>query len=1212
MRLNAIVYSLLVVVVLGVAAVWFYGVSVVPAPPGPGPGVKAAGPDVPASPDPGPVVMSPDLDLAQLLRANNRGVGFMEQYNYVDAEKAFREVVAMSPRWTAGQINLAIALLNQNKTETLSEATALLRAILQVQPDNPYAHYSLAIILNQAGEAEAAQHFEAVTKIDPTDPHAWYYLAKSREADDPESANACLRRAAELSPNLSSAIYGLAMQHIRAKRRDEGQKLLKKHQELSATKWDEKAEIKYGVMGQYADVIGRDHSYPKPPTGPLPLFEPVGDLKVRLGDDTRWATAADFAGDATLDLRGRVRARFGVTTATLDFNADGKTDILLLGAVVRDGAVGDLLLRNEGDWQFNDVTREAGLDAPRASLGCAVGDVDNDGRPDLFIACAGPSRLFRNQRGKFDDVTDSVGIHGEPRVSLSAALVDLDQDGDLDIYVANYSAIDQVASALTGKSPPAVANSVYRNDSKARAVERDAADDSGGAPLELAFSPVAEPVELIAGHGTVAVATGDFDNDRDVDLCLVQDAARPTLVLNDRLMQFHRQELSGDPTAEAQYNGAVACDFDKDGRPDLWLANPTGHASLLLNAGKSAGGVAFKAGATNVDAMRNGRLIDLDLDGWFDVAGLAASNVQLGHNEAERLALVPDAFGLKEFAGDANKSAFAAAIVTDLDGDGPADVLAIRDGADPTAVRSLGNKHHWVKLRLTGMRDAGQEMRTNRDGVAARFTLHAGDLWVEAEQSSQIVGLGAAYEPVLVGLGPRGQLDVVRVRWPDGTLQAELGRPVDGLVVLGQEQRKPVSCPLLFTWNGTRYEYIADFLGGGGLGYLLEPGVYNRPDRDEAVKIESDKLAPNDGRYVVKITEPMDEVTYLDRLSLVVVDHPADWNIFPNERFAPPDSRPDWRLFAYREPIHVERATDHHDRDVTDTLRRWDRAVVDDFKLLGAWIGYAEEHAVTLDFGDRLARFGPADPLVLYLAGWVEYPFSETNYAASTAGVKLMMPTIERLTDDGQWQPIVPTAGIPAGSPKMMTLDMTGKLTGPRCVLRIRTNMQVYWDQIFAAPAEDASTLHVTELGVIDAELGYRGHLQEFSPDGANPTQHDYHRVDAAALVRQKGRYTRFGPCRELLNGDDDQFVIFGAGDELTADFDAAALPKLQDGWRRSFVLRTWGYCKSADVLTAHPDTVEPLPFRAMSGYPFQADESPNDRVGHADYVRLLNSRVVE
>ncbi len=194
----------------------------------------------------------------------------------------------------------------------------------------------------------------------------------------------------------------------------------------------------------------------------------------------------------------------------------------------------------------------------------------------------------------------------------------------------------------------------------------------------------------------------------------------------------------------------------------------------------------------------------------------------------------------------------------------------------------------------------------------------------------------------------------------------------------------------------------------------------------------------------------------------------------------------------------------------------------------------------------------------------------------------------------------------------MMTLDMTGKLTGPRCVLRIRTNMQVYWDQIFVALAEDNSTLRVTELGVIDAELSYRGHLQEFSPDGGSPTQHDYHRVDAAALVRQKGRYTRFGPCRELLTDDDDQFVIFGAGDELTADFDATALPKLQDGWRRSFVLRTWGYCKSADVLTAHPDTVEPLPFRAMSGYPFQADESPVDRTGQADYVRSFNTRVVE
>ena len=95
-------------------------------------------------------------------------------------------------------------------------------------------------------------------------------------------------------------------------------------------------------------------------------------------------------------------------------------------------------------------------------------------------------------------------------------------------------------------------------------------------------------------------------------------------------------------------------------------------------------------------------------------------------------------------------------------------------------------------------------------------------------------------------------------------------------------------------------------------------------------------------------------------------------------------------------------------RDASASLRRWDRDTVDDYRRLRDWIGYAEEHGIILDFGDRLAGFGPDRRLVLVLDGWVEYPYSQTNYAASTAGVALKPPVLERLRDDGSWQvPVV-------------------------------------------------------------------------------------------------------------------------------------------------------------------------------------------------------------
>src|SRR5262249_54639426 len=145
------------------------------------------------------------------------------------------------------------------------------------------------------------------------------------------------------------------------------------------------------------------------------------------------------------------------------------------------------------------------------------------------------------------------------------------------------------------------------------------------------------------------------------------------------------------------------------------------------------------------------------------------------------------------------------------------------------------------------------------------------------------------------------------------------------------------------------------------------------------------------------------------------------------------------------------------------------------------WAGYAEDHGVVLDFGDRLSRVSPKDPLILCLAGWVEYPYSQTNYAAATAGVALKPPAIERRRADATWETIEPNAGYPAGLPRLMTLDLTGKLTGEDCVIRIRTNMECYYDQIFIAVRDGAAeaSLRVTTLPVARAALGHRGYTRE-------------------------------------------------------------------------------------------------------------------------------------
>ena len=228
------------------------------------------------------------------------------------------------------------------------------------------------------------------------------------------------------------------------------------------------------------------------------------------------------------------------------------------------------------------------------------------------------------------------------------------------------------------------------------------------------------------------------------------------------------------------------------------------------------------------------------------------------------------------------------------------------------------------------------------------------------------------------------------------------------------------------------------------------------PRPEESVKIEADQLASRDGQYVLKIAEPMDEILYLDYLRLMVLDHPKDVTVYPDERFAE-DPPPSQDLLAFRTKVFPVSAHDHRGRDATETLRERDGKTVDDFDKR-SWLGFAEDHWVELDFGDRLAKFGPRDRLFLCLAGWTDYPYPESIFAAQQAGTPMEPPVLERLGADGQWKQVGGAFGFPAGLPRMMTKEVTGLLGGPSCRIRLRTNLQIYWDQIYAAPLLETAT----------------------------------------------------------------------------------------------------------------------------------------------------------
>jgi len=233
-------------------------------------------------------------------------------------------------------------------------------------------------------------------------------------------------------------------------------------------------------------------------------------------------------------------------------------------------------------------------------------------------------------------------------------------------------------------------------------------------------------------------------------------------------------------------------------------------------------------------------------------------------------------------------------------------------------------------------------------------------------------------------------------------------------------------------------------------------------------------------------------------------------------------------------------------------------------------------------------------------------------YAANQAGVQAIAPYVEALDAKGKWKRVIDDMGFPAGGPRTMTADLSGKLPSGTQRIRIWTNLQIYWDSILIDRTVQNQKVNITPVPLTAADLSFHGYPRQTESKPPGVVKYVYENVSRTGpYARQAGTYTRYGDVLPLLNDFDDRLTIFGSGEQVALEFDPASLPALPQGWTRDYFFLSNGYEKDMDFYAADGDTVEPLPFQLMGTYPYPEGKSfPLDE-SHLNYLLDYNTRHV-
>ena len=1103
----------------------------------------------------GSVPRKDSADYAKVVSAFYIGLGALQVGDDIHAEKNLSDVTQLASGEPAGWANWGVLALRQRK---LDDAAQRMERARKLAPDNDRIYQILGYLESGRGNSTAAiADWRKAVELNPRNYRAAYQLAEEVER--------------QAGPN-SDAEFEQLIQKILAAQPDN----LAAQLELvrTAAKGGDATTVKSAL----AKVTARSANWPPEVKAQLAALQSAAD-----GANVKPAATRTVFLRNTLMRVPEFRESLAVLKAPAGEEAEPFTHFLKMETPDFSPAPADTSLafdvkpvsapgaKADEKWSWvgavqlqsagNPVIGFANGDEVMLSSGATVPfpgtsmpllpesilqvDFNYDFKTDLVLAGGAGLRFMRQDApNKFTDVTAATKLPiSLTRVNYAltegtytgAWAADIEADGDLDIVLG------------TKEGTPIV----LRNN-------------GDGTFKEI------EPFSGISGLR--AFAWADFDGDGNADAAIIDGTEKLHIFHNERQGQFREVKLpDGLPTVKA----LGVADPDNDGVLDLLAVESTGTIATVSYREDSGWNVTplvqIPNGAQSLIGEVRLQVADIDNNGAMDLilssVGGAKSNapmIWLGDANAK--------FTLLDHAA-APASVFD---VSDLSGSGKLSLVGFDASGATVSAPSKGSKnYHWQVIRPHAVQAVGDQ-RINPFGVGGEIEIRSGLL----VQKQPIEGPAVHF-----GLGNQTTAEVVRVVWPNGTVRAEFGVNADQEVVT--EQRLKASCPFLFAWNGTKMEFVKDAVPwGSAIGLRINTlGTAKIATTGEWYKLGRDQLVPHDGYYDLRISAELWEVYYFDRLALMAVDHPANTEIYVDERFSIPP--PKLQLTTVKTPHKIASATDDLGKDVTELVSTLDGRALSSFGK-GQFQGITRDHYLEVDLGKDAPTSGP-----LYLIGQGSIHDTESSLnVAITQGDRWHAKglTIEVPDGSGGWiaTPAETNRGFPAGRKKTVVFDLTDafKPGTPRKV-RIRTNLEIYWDCITWAEGAPTAPTRAVSLDPDVADLHYRGYsvIEHPDPNAPAPEVPNYYEIES---TKQKwrdliGYYTRFGDVKELLKQIDDRYVIVASGDELSLRFPEQEAPP--PGYVRDFVLIGDGWIKDGDFNSTFSKTVLPLPYHAKDLY---------------------------